>query len=107
MSMSKIGGNLNKVSEKKYFQVRKRKTNTIYYHMWNLSGKQKWTQGRREQTSVCQGGRSWGRAGLGVWGYKLLYVEWINNKVLPYSTGNYIQYPVINHNGKEDKRECI
>ena len=31
---------------------------------------------------------------------KLLYVEWINNKVLPYSTGNYVQYPVINHNGK-------
>ena len=24
-----------------------------------------------------------------------------NNKVLLYSTGNYIQYPVINHNGKE------
>ena len=32
---------------------------------------------------------------------KLLYIEWINNKVLQYSTGNYIQYPVINHNGKE------
>ena len=31
---------------------------------------------------------------------KLLYIEWINNKVLLYSTGNYIQYPVINHNGK-------
>ena len=73
----------------------------------NLSAKQKQTHGRREQTSVCQGGRRRGRAGLGVWGYKLLYVEWINNKVLPYSTGNYIQYPVINHNGKEDKRECI
>ena len=29
------------------------------------------------------------------------YIEWINNKVLLYSTGNYIQYPVINHNGKE------
>ena len=28
---------------------------------------------------------------------KLLYIEWINNKVLLYSTGNYIQYPVINH----------
>ena len=27
-------------------------------------------------------------------------LEWINNKVLLYSTGNYIQYPVINHNGK-------
>ena len=32
---------------------------------------------------------------------KLIYLEWINNKVLLYSTGNYIQYPVINHNGKE------
>ena len=27
-------------------------------------------------------------------------IGWIN-KVLLYSTGNYIQYPVINHNGKE------
>ena len=32
---------------------------------------------------------------------KLLYIGWMNNKVLLYSTGNYIQYPVINHNGKE------
>ena len=32
--------------------------------------------------------------------YKLLYIEWINNKVL-YSTENYIQYSMINHNGKE------
>ena len=40
---------------------------------------------------------------------KLLHTGWINNKVLLYShqgsplysTGNYIQYPVINHNGKE------
>ena len=32
---------------------------------------------------------------------KLLYIEWIKNKVLLYSTGNYIQYPMINHNGKE------
>ena len=31
---------------------------------------------------------------------KLLHIGWINNKVLLYSTGNYIQYPVINHNGK-------
>ena len=35
---------------------------------------------------------------------KLLYIELINNKVLLYSTGNYIQYPVINHNGKEYDR---
>ena len=31
---------------------------------------------------------------------KLLYREWINNKVLLYSTGNCIQYPTINHNEK-------
>ena len=40
---------------------------------------------------------------------KLLQTEWINNKVLllGYSTGNYIQYPVINHNGKEYETEFI
>ena len=26
---------------------------------------------------------------------KLLYIEWINNKVLLYSTENYIQYSMI------------
>ena len=30
---------------------------------------------------------------------ELLYREWIDHKVLLYSTGNGIQYPVINHNG--------
>ena len=29
---------------------------------------------------------------------KVLYTEWVN-KVLLYSTGNCIQYLVINHNG--------
>ena len=38
--------------------------------------------------------------------YKLLYVGWINNKVLPYSTGDSIQYSVINHNVKEYGKEC-
>ena len=33
--------------------------------------------------------------------YPLLYIKWINNKELQYNTGNYIQYPVINHNGTE------
>ena len=31
---------------------------------------------------------------------KLLYLEWINNKVLLYSTENYIQYSMKNRNGK-------
>ena len=30
---------------------------------------------------------------------KLVCIEWIN-KILLYSTGNYIQYPMINHSGK-------
>ena len=33
--------------------------------------------------------------------------EWRNNKVLLYSTENYIQYSVINHNGKENEKEYI
>ena len=38
---------------------------------------------------------------------KLLYMEQINRGVLLYSTGNYIQYPVINHNGKEKIRKHL
>ena len=34
---------------------------------------------------------------------KLLALEWINNKVHMHSTGNYIQYPVINHMEKNIK----
>ena len=37
----------------------------------------------------------------------LLYIGWINNKALLYSTGNYIQYHVINQNGKEHEKEYI
>ena len=43
------------------------------------------------------GGMDWE---FGISRCKLVYLEWINN-VLLYRTGNYIQYPVINHNGKE------
>ena len=31
----------------------------------------------------------------------LLYIEWINNKVLLLHRELYIQYAVINHNGKQ------
>ena len=44
---------------------------------------------------------------FGVSRCKLLYIEWINNKVLLYSIGNYIQYPVRKHNGKEYEKEYI
>ena len=36
--------------------------------------------------------------------WKLVYIEWINDKVLLYSTVNCTQYPVINHNGEEYKK---
>ena len=38
---------------------------------------------------------------VGVSRCKLLRTEWIHNKVLLYSIENYIQYPMINHNGKK------
>ena len=37
---------------------------------------------------------------IGISRCKLLYTEWINNKILLHSTENYIQYPMVNHNGK-------
>ena len=75
----------------------------------NLSKKQKQTHRLREETCGCQGGEGIG-GGLdwefGTSRCKPLYIEWIN-KVLLYSTGNYIQYPVINLNGKEYEKEYI
>ena len=38
---------------------------------------------------------------------KLVYTEWVNSKVLLCSTENCIQYPVINHNGKENEKGSV
>ena len=68
----------------------------------NISMKQKQTHRHREQTCGCQGNQGGGMDWeFGVSRCKLLHIEWIENKVLLYNTGNYIQYPVIKHNGKE------
>ena len=85
----------------------------IWYHL-QVESKvwQKWTylQNRSrllviENRCLClgEGGRE--RDGLGIWSWwwKLLHLEWINNKVLMISTGNSIECPVINHSGKEYK----
>ena len=40
-------------------------------------------------------------------GCKLVCIEWISNKLLLCSTGNYIQCPGVNHNGKEYERGQI
>ena len=43
---------------------------------------------------------------FGVSRCKLLYIEWIKNRILLYRTGDYLQHPVINRNGKQYKIEC-
>ena len=44
---------------------------------------------------------------FGVSRRKLLHLEWINNKILLYSTGDSIQSPGIDHNGKEYEKGCV
>ena len=73
----------------------------------NLSTREKQTHRHREETCGCQGGG--GRGGMD-WEFevgrcKLLYLDWINHKVLMHSAGNYIQYPVKTHKGKEYQKE--
>ena len=38
---------------------------------------------------------------------KPLHLEWIDNEVLLYSTGNYIQSSGIDRNGKERKKKNV
>ena len=63
---------------------------------------------QREQTCGCQGGGG-GNGMAWEWEFgggtgKLPHLEWISNEVLLYSTGNYIQSPGIDHDGKEYKK---
>ena len=74
----------------------------------NLSIKQKQAHRHRKQTSGCQGegweGEGWsGSVGL----LDAHYLEWVNKKILLYSTGNSMQSPGVNHSGKEYKKEHI
>ena len=50
----------------------------------------------------CERGMDWE---FGINRCKIVYTEWVNIKVLLHSTGNYIQYLQVNHNGKEYKKE--
>ena len=60
----------------------------------NLSMKQKQNPGHREQICGCQGGRAGGRMDWEFGGSrcKLLYIEWINKKVLMYVAPGIIFY---------------
>ena len=60
----------------------------------------KQTHSHREQTVVAK--REVG-AGRMNWEFAVSKL-WLNNKVLLDGIGNYIQYPVINHNRKEYRK---
>ena len=93
---------LNKMSE------RERRIPYDITYTWNLkydtnahiyeTKRESWTQ-RTDRWLP----RGWGRDGVGGWlsRHKLLYIQGISSKVLLDSTESYIQYPMINHNGKE------
>ena len=49
-----------------------------------------------------RGGKEWE---FGISRGKLLHIAWINNKVILYSTGNYFQYSVTHHSGKEYEKD--
>ena len=93
----------------------KEKENTIYLsyveskiwhnctYLWNKNR----LKNIENRLVVARGwGEWWGRE-FGISRCKLLYIEWIMNKFLLCSAGNYIQYPTINHNGKDYKKEYI
>ena len=50
-----------------------------------------------------------GREGLGVRDYQMQTIiqRMIKNKAMLYSTNSYIQYSLINHNGKECENKCL
>ena len=86
--------------------------NTIWFHLYVESKIwHTWTYLQNRLTDIqnrlvvakgegAGGGKDWE---FGISRCKLAYIGWIN-KVLLYSTGNYIQYPGINHNEKNIKR---
>ena len=87
----------------------------VITYMWNLkydtnsSAKQKQTH---TQITKLWLPRRTGDGGVmyqkfGISRCKLLYIGWINNKVLLYNIENHIQYPVINQNGKKYEKECV
>ena len=75
----------------------------------NLSTKQEQTHRHREQTCGCPSTGVGGRDELGVWGWQMQTITYRMDKEQgpTYSTGNYIQYPVIWHNGKEYKKKNL
>ena len=85
-------------------EVRQRKTNIMWYHLYVESKKWcKWIY-KTERDSQTPGNKLVTKGDK--WGVKtqLLYM-WKNNKDLLYSSGNCTQYLIITYNGEESEKE--
>ena len=82
-------------------------TQNLKYDTNELRCKTEKTHRHRKQTYGYKGERGLGRDKLEVWDEQTTIYKTDKEQVLLYSTGNYIQYPIINHNGKESKKEYI
>ena len=60
-----------------------------------------------DMEKTCESGGSGMDREFGVGGCKLLHVEWMDNGVLLYNIGKYIQPLGIGHDGKYYKKENI
>ena len=69
----------------------------------NIPMKQKQTHRHRELTYCFQGGRGKGKAGVGSWGWQMqtIIYRMCKQQGSTVYTEDYIQYPMIKHNGKE------
>ena len=84
-------------------------------YMWNLKQDtnepiyKTETDSRTQRIDVAAKGECGGRGldwEFGISRCELVHKECINNKALMYSTGNYIQYPVIKYDGKEYEKNA-
>ena len=73
------------------------------WHRWTCpQNRNRFTDSHIHRLWLSRAESGEGRIGsLGFNRCKLLYIGWINNKVLLYNPGKYIQYPMVNFNGKD------
>ena len=100
-------------------EVRKRKTNTTWYHLYLVSNiRHKWTFSTEKKIMHLENRLvvAWGeREGVGWIGSlgltdrcKLLLLEWISNEILPCSTENYVWSLMMEHdNGEKRIYTCM
>ena len=73
----------------------------------NLYTKQKQTHRHQKQSYDYQREGGGINEEFGINRYTLLYIKYINNRDLLYSSGNYTQYLAIIYHGKESEKEYI